>query len=394
MKKILVTGGSHAEIPLIEALHEMGYFVITTGNNAEGLGHRAADLYVRGDFSDRQFVLSLAEEQGVSGIVSGCNDFAYLSAAYACEKLGLPGHDSIAAAEIIHHKDRFRGLLAECGLPAPANRLIRSDDELREVCDEIGYPLLIKPVDLTGGKGVRICSSFGEACAAYRDAVSATREDHVLAEQMICGENHGVSAIIRDKRTVFAFFDNEEYYLNKYLVSGAYAPADVSEDIRRDVARQIDIIAEKLCLSDGLFHCQCIMDKKGRAYLIDPCRRAPGDLYVRLVEYSTGVKYSRIIVRAELGLDIGELPEKGDTVEKCIARECVMTDRNGVFKGISFDAELEKYLYKKLIWAVPGEPVEDFLKYKAGIVFFDFPDRDTMKNALDGLYDKMKIIIG
>ena len=82
-ERILITGGSHAELPLIDALHRLGCFVVSTGMNRDGLGHRAADLYVPADYSDREAILSLAQEQKVCGVVSGCNDFAYLSAAYS-----------------------------------------------------------------------------------------------------------------------------------------------------------------------------------------------------------------------------------------------------------------------------------------------------------------------
>ncbi|MBP3747010.1 MAG: ATP-grasp domain-containing protein [Ruminococcus sp.] len=392
MDKVLITGGSHAELPLIDALHRLGYYVISTGNNPDGLGHASADLYVQGDFSDRDLVLRLAEDYRVKGIVSGCNDFAFLSAAYACEKLGLPGHDSFNTANIIHHKDLFRELLRECGLPSPESIKVSSESELEAACQKIGFPMLVKPIDLTGGKGVRICSSINEAKRAFKAAMKATREDHVIAEHMIKGQNHGVSALIKNGRTVFAFFDNEEYYINKYLVSGAYAPADISDKVKADVCSQINTIAGKLSLEDGLFHCQCIMTDDGISYLIDPCRRAPGDLYLKLVEYSTGVDHSEAIVRSELGLDFSELLANRYDTEKCIARECIMTDHCGTFKGIAIDDELEKYIRDALIWAEPGEPVEDYLKYKAGIVFFEFPDRSIMKNMLDGLYDKMKII--
>ena len=230
MDKVLITGGSHAELPLIDALHRLGYYVISTGNNPDGLGHASADLYVQGDFSDRDLVLRLAEDYSVKGVVSGCNDFAFLSAAYACEKLGLPGHDNFSTASIIHHKDLFRELLRGSGLPSPESIKVSSESELEAACQKIGFPMLVKPVDLTGGKGVRICSSINEAKSALSAAMKATREDHVIAEQMIKGQNHGVSALIKNGKTVFAFFDNEEYYINKYLVSGAYAPADISDE--------------------------------------------------------------------------------------------------------------------------------------------------------------------
>ena len=78
-KRILITGGSHAEIPLIESAHLLNQFVITTGNNRNGLGHKLADKYIPGDFSDKNFVLELAKKENVDAIISGCNDFAYIS---------------------------------------------------------------------------------------------------------------------------------------------------------------------------------------------------------------------------------------------------------------------------------------------------------------------------
>ena len=76
MDSVLITGGSHAEIPLIESIHKLGYQVISTGLNQSGLGHLEADRYIKGDFSDNKFVEQIAKENHVVGIVSGCNDFA------------------------------------------------------------------------------------------------------------------------------------------------------------------------------------------------------------------------------------------------------------------------------------------------------------------------------
>ena len=92
-KKLLLLGGSHAEIPLIKAAQELGWFVITTGNNRDGLGHPYADKTVFADFSNKETMLGLARSEGVQAVCSGCNDFALLSTVYVCEKLGIPGHD-------------------------------------------------------------------------------------------------------------------------------------------------------------------------------------------------------------------------------------------------------------------------------------------------------------
>ena len=118
-KKLLLLGGGHAEIPLIQAAQALGWYVITTGNAREGLGQPYADKNVFADFSDKDAMLELARAEGVQAVCSGCNDFALLSTVYVCEKLGLPGHDSYATSLEIHHKDKYRALATRLGIPTP-----------------------------------------------------------------------------------------------------------------------------------------------------------------------------------------------------------------------------------------------------------------------------------
>lgn len=388
---VLVTGGSHAELPMIKALHEMGFRVITTGNNTEGLGHKEADEYVPGDFSDPSFVLELAKEKKVSGIVSGCNDFAYLSTAYAAQELGLPGHDDHETSKDIHHKDRFRSLCKKCGARIPDFFSFTEPEGTRDRCEGLGYPLIIKPIDLTGGKGVRICHDYREVMEAFEEARRWSRQPRFLAEQMIQGENHGVSALVVKAEVRFAFFDNEEYYLNPYLVSGAYYPSSLTEETKHMIIRDIERISAQAGLVDGLFHCQCIVQEDGTPYLIDPCRRAPGDLYLKLVELGTGIPYARLIVQAELGLGLEEALQGIAPQENCIARECIMASENGRVERIVIEEELKQYVTESLIWGNIGEIIEDYMKYKAGIVFFSFPSRDVMEKALARLRSDMRI---
>ena len=60
-KKVLILGGSHSEIPLIKSCQKLGYFVITTGNNIDGLGHKTADKYIPCDYSDKGKILEIAK---------------------------------------------------------------------------------------------------------------------------------------------------------------------------------------------------------------------------------------------------------------------------------------------------------------------------------------------
>ena len=223
-KRMLLLGGSHAEIPLIQAAQSLGWYVITTGNAREGLGHPYADKNVFADFSDKDAMLELAKSEGVQAVCSGCNDFALLSTVYVCEKLELPGHDSYATSIEIHHKDKYRALASRLGIPTPRALVVRSADEFEVAIAQLTFPIIVKPVDLTGGKGIHRAVNADEAREAYKDASSRTRQDHIVVEEFVQGTNHGFSAMLVKGKVAFAFSDNEQYFVNKYLVSGANSP--------------------------------------------------------------------------------------------------------------------------------------------------------------------------
>ncbi len=387
---VLITGGGHAELPLIKALHRLDYQVVSIGTNKDGLGHKEADIYIPADFSDQEAVLAVARNQNVCGIVSGCNDFAYLSTAYACSQLGLPGHDTPEKASEVHHKNRFREALRRSGLPHPAFRRCESAEEAAEAQKGLQLPIVVKPIDLTGGKGVAVCRDRTQIAKLAKEALSVSRRKAVLLEEFIEGSNHGVSALVQHEKVCFAFFDNEEYYLNPYLVSGAYGPSDLTAEVKGAVISQIERIFGSLGLCDGLFHCQCIVTATGRPYLIDPCRRAPGDLYVDLVSLSTGIDYPMAIVKSELGLSIEE-ELRFSPKARNIARECMMTDRNGVIRQFTMTPEYKAREISRLQWGHEGERIEDYMQYNAGIVFFEFESPNIMREMMGRLYENMQI---
>ena len=114
-KTLLIAGGGHSDIPLIKASKALGFFVVTSGNRPEDLGHRHSDRFYPIDFSNLTAMLELAQTLRIDAICAGCNDFAALTAAYVAEKMGLPGHDSFETTKIIHHKDQYRNFALKNG---------------------------------------------------------------------------------------------------------------------------------------------------------------------------------------------------------------------------------------------------------------------------------------
>ncbi|SHK89735.1 acetyl-CoA carboxylase biotin carboxylase subunit family protein [Fibrobacter sp. UWB12] len=405
-KKLLLLGGSHAEIPLIKAAQELGWYVITTGNNRDGLGHPHADKTVFEDFSNKEAMLELARSEGVQAVCSGCNDFALLSTVYVCEKLGLLGHDSYATSLEIHHKDKYRALATRLGIPTPRTVVIRNTAEFEAAItgnNALSFPIIVKPVDLTGGKGIHRACTPEEAYEAYRDATSRTRQDHIVVEEFVEGTNHGFSAMLVKGKVAFAFADNEQYYINKYMVSGANSPSTSNGETLAKLRDYSERIARELNLVDGILHIQYIERADGTPVIIEICRRSPGDLYIKFVKYSTGVDYPKFIVMAETGMDISsivDVPTQGFWLRHCIMADCQAGDSSkcgatikGIVRDVTFAPEIQGNIIEKFLWYKPGEFITDKLTYKAGIVFFKFNSLAEMQDKTARMTELARIIV-
>lgn len=408
MKKLLLLGGGHAEIPLILAAQELGYYVITTGNAKEGLGHPYANKNVFEDFSDKEKMLELAKSEGVDAVCSGCNDFALLSTAYVCEKLGLPGHDSFETSLQIHHKDKYRALATRLGIETPKAISVYNEDGFEDALKNLRFPIIVKPVDLTGGKGILRANNREEALVAYKNATGRTRESHIVVEEFVTGTNHGFSAYLVNQKVAFFFADNEQYYLNKYMVSGANTPSTTSAKGLAQLVTDSEKIAKELNLVDGILHIQYIERDDGTPVIIEICRRPPGDLYIKFVKYATGIDYPKFLMLAETGDE--RRKEICDTqfIEESAAeirrhnrhehspywlRHCVMADREGIVKDVEFSDAIQRNIIEKFMWFKPSEQITDKMYYKAGIVFLRFETLEEMQQKTAEMTKLIKVIV-
>jgi biotin carboxylase len=390
VKKLLLAGGSHADIPMIRAAKGLGFHVISSGNRAADLGHAHADETHLADFSDREAILGLARRLGVEAIVSSCNDFSALSCAWAAEQLGLPGHDPYDVACTLHHKDLYRAFAIEHGIPTPMAAGCGSVEEARAASASLRYPLIVKPVDLTGGKGISVARSPEELDAAVAKALAMTRAGRIVVEEFLEGSRHGFTCLLKAGKVVFQFQDNEHYFLNPYLVSAASTPARVPADAGAKLAALSERIAGLLGLAEGIFHVQYILHA-GEPVIVEICRRPPGDLYVELVRHATGVDYPQLIVRGACGLDLGDVTQVEPTGP--YLRHCVMSREAGVVRDLAVDPAVADKVVDRMMWWKPGEVIEDVMTWKAGILFFRFADVEQMRELSARMQDLVRPVL-
>mgnify|MGYP001306070363 CR=1 FL=1 len=159
--KFLLLGASHSDFYLANAIKEFGYELYTSGNYADGLTNCIADKYIPADYSDFQSCLNAIKGVDFDFILPSANDFSYLTTCKINDYISSMSYlDNHEISLIIHRKDLFRSLCKQLSLSSPKLYAILSDR--RAYPDNIKFPCVIKPVDLTGGKGVYIAKNTSD----------------------------------------------------------------------------------------------------------------------------------------------------------------------------------------------------------------------------------------
>lgn len=383
-RNLLLLGGSHSEVPLISAAQELDYKVTTLSSNENDIGHQFADDNIHADYSDQSTVLKIVEDRSVDAIFAGCNDFAALTAAYVAEKLGLPGHDSVKTCELIHHKDQFAFFAMQNAISVPQFDTVSQENINNYKVPDSLYPVIVKPIDLTGGKGIEVVSNQYSLKKTLEKSLAMSRQPRLIVQKYIRGSYHAVSAFVTNQKIVFHFFDNEHYFANKFLVGAASYPTMVSDDLQKRILMALQNLVESLSLSDGILHVQFVVDESQDFYFLDVCRRPPGDMYIRLVEYATGVNYSALILAPALGLNGSRyLKTATDHSETYWIRHCLMSEKSGVFESITPPESMRGSVVHRVPLVHQGHVTVDPSKQKYEIDFLKFNSRDDFDHYLD-----------
>lgn len=392
MKKLLLLNGGHSEICLIEEAKKLGYYVITSGNKPDLIGHRYADEYIMGDYSNKENMLEIALKNKVEAVVSSANDFGAISAAYVAEKMGLPGHDPYETALLLHRKDLFKQFSKENNLQSPVSDIFDNmkDAILKKM--DYNYPLIVKPADLTGGKGVSKINNFGEFEDAVEKAMKRSREHKVVIEEFIEGTYHSFSTFIVNKKVIAWFSDNEYSNVYPYFVDTSAGPADNVENVKNILIEQVEKVAGHLNLVDGVFHMQYVMDKNGKPYIFDITRRCSGDIYPEPVQHATGIPWAKWIVMSECGYAADNFVYHGKQ-EKFCGRHCIMADREGTVKDVIIHDEIKENIYDSLVWWQVGDIVYNHTIDKQGILFLEYSSREEMIEKVKNIKKYVEVIV-
>ena len=153
-KKLMLLGGIRYLLPAIEAAHKHEVKVITVDYIPDNIAHQYSDEYHNVSILDKEAVLRLAKDCKIDGILSYAVDPGVVAAAYVAEQMGLPFTCSYETACILQDKSLFRQFLTENGFNVPTAKGYTSKEDALSEIDMFHWPVIVKPVDSAGSKGV------------------------------------------------------------------------------------------------------------------------------------------------------------------------------------------------------------------------------------------------
>ena len=344
MKRLLMLGGSMQQIPIIKRAKEMGLYVITCDYCPDNPGHKFADEYYNVSTTDLDAVLELAKRLNIDGIVAYASDPAAPTAAYVSEKLGLPGNP-YQSVKLLTEKDLFRKFLKEHGLNCPkAQGFTNYEDALASI-NEFHFPVMVKPVDSSGSKGVVKIYGVDELKDAVAEALSYSRGKRFIIEEFIVKKGYQVSGdgFSVDGKLVFTSYGNELYSgkgTREYVALGEFWPSLLTEEQKNKVDDELQRLITALGMKTCAYNIEVILDENDTVYVLELGPRNGGSYIPQLIKYATGVDLVDYTIWGALGMDCSSLQMK--ETKGVFSNYMIYSITSGKFKGLWFDEQFKK----------------------------------------------------
>ena len=207
-KKLMLLGGLRYLLPVIKAAHEQGYYVITADYLPDNIAHKYSDEYCNVSIIDKDAVLKEAQRLQIDGIMSFACDPGVVSASYVQNKMGLPSFGPFESVEILQNKDMFRAFLADNGFNVPQAKGFDSIEAAMEDISGFPWPVIVKPTDAAGSKGVTRVDRPEDLRYALEYAMNHSLSGHIIVEEFIekMGCSSDTDSMSVDGKLVFTSF--------------------------------------------------------------------------------------------------------------------------------------------------------------------------------------------
>ena len=387
MKKILFLGGAIHQIPVLVYAREQGYYSILCDFLEDNPGQAFADEYYCISTTDKEAVLTIARKLKIDGIVAYASDPAAPIAAYVGNHLGLPSNPYESIQTLVK-KDRFRDFLLTNDFNCPSSRCFKDINDALNELNNFRLPVILKPTDASGSKGVTKVESYERFEHAFINAISCSSEGKVIVEEFIeMNHEHMIAgdAFVLDGKLVFVGLLNSHRNrkLYPFIPIGTSYPIEIDEIQKKEVITTLQKVIELLKLKSGALNLEIMYDKHGKLYIIEIGPRNGGNLIPDFLKMIHGIDMIRATVEVALGNDVLDL--KIHPNDGYYATYVLQTPKQGILANITFDDRIKNNITNQVLYKVIGEEVGVFngSNKAIGIIFLEFCDAKDMHEKIN-----------
>lgn len=398
MKKVLLLGGSRYIIPVINACHDLGYKAITCDYLPNNYAHKFSDEYYNVSIIDKEAVLKLAIELNVDGIMSFACDPGVETMAYVCEKLNLPCVGSYEAVLTLQNKSKFRKFLTNNGFSVPKAGGYKTKEEVMEEIHTYKFPIIVKPVDSAGSKGVTKVNNIGELSHAIEYAISFSKTKQFIVEEFIQqkGFSSDSDCFSINGKMMFASFANQRFdknAINPYTPSAYSWPSSMPNNIQKELRSELQRLFTLLDLKTSIYNVETRLGVDGKAYIMEVSPRGGGNRLSEMIRYSSNTDLITNAVRAAVGDKIEDI-DSDPVYDGNWAEIILHADNDGKFDSLWIDEKIQNYIIEKDLWVAVGDPVHSFTgaNEAIGTLVLRFENSELLEKVMGNISHYVRII--
>lgn len=299
-QNLAIIGASYLQLPLIEKAKQLGYTTHVFAWECGDVGETAADHFYPISIVEKDAILNSCRRIGICGICSIASDLAMLTVNYVADALGLPCNSPEATAKSTN-KHLMRKAFQAGGDPSPKSIPVDEHTDLAAVL--LQYPVIVKPTDRSGSRGIYKLESPAGLADAVRAAMAEGFEKKVLIEEFAQGQEYSVEYIsYAGKHYFLAMTLKYTTGAPHFIETGHLQPAPVDADTLCRVQKVIPHALDSLGITTGASHSEIKIAEDGTIRIIEIGGRMGGDcIGSDLVRYSTGFDFVKMVIDTACG---------------------------------------------------------------------------------------------
>ena len=398
MKKLLLLGGLRYLVPVIKAAQKMGHYVITCDYIPDNIAHKYSDEYHNVSIIDKEAVLELAKSLKIDGVMSFAVDPGVTTAAYVNEKMNLSSAGPYESVQILQNKGLFRKFLEENNFNVPKSKSYSDINEAIQDIDYFDLPVMVKPVDSAGSKGVTKVTHKENFKYALNHAMNSSKSHTIIIEDYLvskgCPSDSDCFSV--NGKLDFVTFSNQRFdpqSPNPYTPSAYSWPSSISDKNKTYLKSELQRLIELLGMKSSIYNIEVRETTDDKAYIMEVSPRGGGNRLSEVINYATGVDLISYSIKAALGENIDKLPQV--TYNGNWAEIILYSKKTGRFKDLQIDTSLDDYIVETDLWVKQGDKINAFTgaNEAIGTMILNFDDSDKLDNVQSKHSQYFKVIL-